>query len=91
MNELMNEGLHFAALGGAEKVGMNMYAYMVDGRIIVVDCGYDFLNDDFPGIELGFADASFLENNREYIDALFITHSHEDHFGAIAHVWPRLR
>lgn len=49
MNELMNEGLHFAALGGAEKVGMNMYAYMVDGRIIVVDCGYDFLNDDFPG------------------------------------------
>ena len=67
MNELMNEGLHFAALGGAEKVGMNMYAYMVDGRIIVVDCGYDFLNDDFPGIELGFADASFLENNREYM------------------------
>lgn len=91
MNELMNEGLHFAALGGAEKVGMNMYAYMIDGRIIVVDCGYDFLNDDFPGIELGFADASFLENNREYIDALFITHSHEDHFGAVAHVWPRLR
>ena len=91
MNELINEGLHFVALGGAEKVGMNMYAYMVDGRIIVVDCGYDFLNDDFPGIELGFADATFLENNQEYIDALFITHSHEDHFGAIAHIWPKLR
>lgn len=90
MNELINEGLHFAALGGAEKVGMNMYVYMVDGRMIVVDCGYDFLNDDFPGIELGFADATFLENNREYIDALFVTHSHEDHFGAIAHIWPKL-
>lgn len=91
MNELINEGLHFAALGGAEKVGMNMYVYMVDGRIIVVDCGYDFLNDDFPGIELGFADTTFLENNQQYIDALFITHSHEDHFGAVAHVWPKLR
>ena len=91
MNELINEGLHFAALGGAEKVGMNMYVYMVDGRMIVVDCGYDFLNDDFPGIELGFADATFLENNQQYIDALFITHSHEDHFGAIAHIWPKLR
>ncbi len=91
MNELIKEGLHFVALGGAEKVGMNMYAYMVDGRIIVVDCGYDFLNDDFPGIELGFADASFLESNQQYIDALFITHSHEDHFGAIAHIWPKLR
>ena len=91
MNELINEGLHFAALGGAEKVGMNMYVYMVDGRMIVVDCGYDFLNDDFPGIELGFADATFLENNQQYIDALFVTHSHEDHFGAIAHIWPKLR
>lgn len=91
MNEIMNEGLHFVALGGAEKVGMNMYAYIVNGRIIVVDCGYDFLNDDYPGIELGFADATFLENNQEYIDALFVTHSHEDHFGAIAHIWPRLK
>ena len=91
MNELIKEGLHFVALGGAEKVGMNMYVYMVDGRMIVVDCGYDFLNDDFPGIELGFADVTFLENNQQYIDALFITHSHEDHFGAIAHIWPKLR
>lgn len=40
---------------------MNMYAYIVDNRIIVVDAGYDFLNDDFPGMELGLADASFLE------------------------------
>ena len=84
-------GIHFVALGGAEKVGMNMYAYIVDTRIIVVDAGYDFLNDDFPGMELGLADASFLENYRENIEALFITHSHEDHFGAIAHIWPRLQ
>lgn len=84
-------GLYFVALGGAEKVGMNMYAYIADGRIIVVDCGYDFLNDDYPGMELGLADASFLETYQDRIEALFITHSHEDHFGAVAHIWPRLK
>lgn len=88
---LHQPGIYFVALGGAEEVGFNMYAYIVNGRIIVVDCGYGFLNDDFPGIELGLADASFLENYQDCIEGLFITHSHEDHFGAIAHVWPRLK
>ncbi len=91
MNCFNKEGLYFIALGGAEEVGFNMYAYAVDGKIIVVDCGYGFLNDDFPGIDLGFADASFLEEYQEDIEALFITHAHEDHFGAIAQVWPRLK
>ena len=45
---LQQEGFYFIALGGAEKVGMNMYAYISEGKIIVVDAGYDFLNDDFP-------------------------------------------
>ena len=85
------EGIYFLALGGAEEVGFNCYAYVVNGRIIVVDAGYGFLNDDFPGIELGLADAGFLETYQDKIDALFITHSHEDHFGAIAHIWPLLK
>ncbi len=85
------EGIYFVALGGAEEVGFNMYAYIVDGKIIVVDCGYGFLNDDYPGIELGLADASFLEAYQDCIEGLFITHAHEDHFGAIAHVWPLLK
>lgn len=91
MNCFNKEGLYFVALGGAEEVGFNMYAYAVKGKIIVVDCGYGFLNDDFPGIDLGFADASFLEAYQEDIEAIFITHAHEDHFGAIAHVWSKLR
>lgn len=88
---LMKEGFYFIPLGGAEKVGMNMYAYISDGKIIVVDAGYDFLNDDFPGMELGLADPAWLETYQGCIEALFITHSHEDHFGAIAHIWPKLR
>ena len=91
MNCFNKEGLYFVALGGAEEVGFNMYAYAVKGKIIVVDCGYGFLNDDFPGIDLGFADASFLEAYQEDIEAIFITHAHEDHFGAIAHVWNKLK
>ena len=88
---LQKEGFYFIALGGAEKVGMNMYAYISEGKIIVVDAGYDFLNDDFPGMELGLADPGWLENYKDCIEAMFITHSHEDHFGAIAHIWPKLR
>lgn len=85
------EGIYFVALGGAEEVGFNMYAYVVNGKIIVIDCGYGFLNDDFPGMELGLPDASFLENYQDRVEALFITHAHEDHFGAVAHIWPKLQ
>ena len=91
MSGFNREGIYFVALGGAEEVGFNMYAYIVNGRIIVVDCGYGFLNDDFPGMELGLPDASFLENYQDRIEALFVTHAHEDHFGAVAHIWPKLQ
>jgi len=84
------KGIYFVALGGAEEVGYNMFAYIVDGKIIVVDAGYGFLQDDFPGMEMGLADASFLETYRDDIEAMFITHGHEDHFGAIGHVLPML-
>ena len=52
--------------------------------------GYGFLNDDYPGMDLSFADPSFLENYADRVKGLFITHAHEDHFGAIAQVWPKL-
>ena len=83
------KGLYFIALGGAEEVGYNMFAYIVDGKIIVVDAGYGFLKDDFPGMEMGLADVSFLETYRDDIEAMFITHGHEDHYGAIGHIWDR--
>ena len=91
MSILDNDGLYFLPLGGSDCIGMNMYAYAVNGKIIVVDCGYAFLNDDYPGMDLSFADPSFLENYADRIEGLFITHAHEDHFGAIAQVWPKLR
>lgn len=91
MSILDKDGLYFLPLGGADKIGMNMYVYATQGKFIVVDCGYAFLNDDFPGMDLAFADPSFLENYADKIEGLFITHAHEDHFGAIAQVWPKLK
>ena len=90
MSLLDNDGLYFLPLGGSDCIGMNIYAYAVNGEIIVVDCGYAFLNDDYPGMDLSFADPSFLENYADRVKGLFITHAHEDHFGAIAQVWPKL-
>ena len=84
------KGIYFIALGGAEEVGYNMFAYVVDGKMIVVDAGYGFLRDDYPGMEMGLADASFIETYRDDIEAIFITHGHEDHYGAIGHIWDKI-
>ncbi len=91
MSFLDNDGLYFLPVGGADEIGMNMYVYACRGKMIVVDCGYTFLNDDYPGMDLAFAYSDLLENYADRIEGLFITHAHEDHFGAIAHIWPKLK
>ena len=85
------DGLYFIALGGADEIGMNMYVYAYNGKFIMVDAGYGFLNDNFPGMDVCFADANFFANYAEDFEGIFITHAHEDHFGAIAQVWPLLK
>lgn len=87
MKNLNESGLYLMPLGGAEEVGFNCYIYAIDGKFIVVDVGYGFLNDEFPGVDMGMADTSFIRENKENILAFFITHAHEDHFGAIADSW----
>lgn len=91
MNNLKKNGLYFVAMGGADEIGMNMYVYACNGKYIMVDAGYGFLNDNYPGVDLCFADAGFFANYAEDFEGIFITHAHEDHFGAIAHVWPLLK
>ncbi len=90
MSAFDKNGLYFVALGGADEIGMNMYVYANNGKFIMVDAGYGFLNDDYPGMDLCFADASFFANYAQDFEGIFITHAHEDHFGAIAHVLPIL-
>ena len=89
MTGFNKSGIYFLPLGGADEIGMNMYMYAVDGKIIIVDVGYGFLTD-YPGMDMAYASPEFLDDYKDDIVGLFITHGHEDHLGAIAHIWPHL-
>lgn len=91
MTDTFKKGLYFIPLGGADEIGMNMYAYSSNGKWIVVDAGYGFLNDDYPGMDMCYASPLFLEQFEGQIEGLFITHAHEDHMGAVAQIWPALK
>jgi ribonuclease J len=88
--------LIYLPLGGAGEIGMNCYVYghgPEDAeRLIVVDLGVTFPDmDTTPGVELILPDITWLEERRDRIEAIFITHGHEDHIGALGHLWPKLR
>ena len=91
MSFLDDDGLYFLPIGGADDIGMNMFLYACNGKFILVDCGYTFLNDDYPGMDLAFAYSDIIENYADRFEAVFITHAHEDHFGAVAHILPKLQ
>jgi len=87
--------LVFLPLGGVGEIGMNlaMYGYGPedDREWIVVDCGVTFPGPDLPGAELVLPDIRYLESERQNLRGIVITHAHEDHYGALADLWPRLR
>ncbi|MDZ4093764.1 MAG: ribonuclease J [Paracoccaceae bacterium] len=88
--------LIYLPLGGAGEIGMNCYVYGYGPedreRLIVVDLGVTFPEmDTTPGVDLIMADIAWLEARATRIEAIFITHAHEDHIGALAHLWPKLR
>lgn len=87
--------LVFLPLGGCGEIGMNLNAYGYgpahDRRWILIDVGVTFGGEDTPGIDLITPDPSFLEDQGDQIDAIFLTHAHEDHIGAIGLILPRLQ
>lgn len=83
-------------LGGAGEIGMNLSVYGFgeerDRKWLVVDLGVTFAGEEnLPGIDLIFPDIAFLEEERANIAGIVLTHAHEDHFGAVIDLWPRLR
>lgn len=91
----MAERLIYLPLGGAGEIGMNAYVYGYGHpgreRLILVDLGVTFGDmESAPGIDLIMPDLTWLEENRHRLEAIFITHGHEDHIGALGHLWPRL-
>ncbi|HEY2068721.1 MAG TPA: ribonuclease J [Rhizomicrobium sp.] len=90
------DALVLLPLGGAGEIGMNFNAYGFgppDARKwIVVDCGVLFGREtDTPGVDVIMPDIKFLTENREDVLAIVATHAHEDHIGAIGHLWPQLQ
>ncbi len=91
---MKEETLVFAALGGLGEIGMNMALYGFGTgkkrQWLMVDCGVSFAGPDLPGVDLVMPDIRFIEAEKKNLLGIVITHAHEDHFGALADLWPRL-
>ena len=86
--------LVYCSLGGAGEIGMNLnlFGYGKPGEYkwIIVDIGVTFSDDNIPGIEVILPNPEFIANQKENLLGIVLTHAHEDHVGAIAHLWPML-
>ncbi len=85
------EDLSFLPLGGTGEIGMNLNLYRCQGKWLAVDCGIGFGGAAHPEVDVMMPDPSYIEARRDKLLGLVITHAHEDHIGAVAWLWPRLR
>ncbi len=75
--------LLFLALGGSAEIGMNVNLYGCNGKWLMVDLGMTFSGDQYPGVDLVFADLEFIEDRAKDLIGIVLTHGHEDHIGAV--------
>ena len=91
----MKDELIFCPLGGSGEIGMNMnlYAYgpSDNKKWIIVDMGVTFADDSIPGIDLIYPDPGFIIDQKKDLLGIVLTHAHEDHIGAVSHIWPKLK
>ena len=91
----MKEELLFCPLGGSGEIGMNMnlfaYGKPDNQKWIMVDIGVTFADDSLPGIDLIYPDPGFIIDKKDDLLGIVLTHAHEDHIGAIAHIWPQIK
>ena len=83
--------LAFLPLGGTGEIGMNLNLYRCGGQWLAVDCGIGFGGSENPEVEIMMPDPGFIAERRDRLVGLVITHAHEDHLGAVAHLWRQLR
>ncbi len=82
--------LRFIPLGGVGEIGKNMYVYQVLDQILIVDCGLKFPDDDMFGVDVVVPDVRWLLERADAIQAIVITHGHEDHIGALSYILPQI-
>ena len=91
----MKDELLYCPLGGAGEIGMNMnlfgYGQEDDHKWIMVDVGVTFADDSIPGVDLIYPDPGYAEGKKDNFLGIILTHAHEDHIGAITHVWPKFK
>ena len=91
----MKEELFFCPLGGSGEIGMNMnlfgYGTPEDTKWLIVDMGVTFADESVPGIDLIYPDPGFIVDKKKDLLGIVLTHAHEDHIGAVAHIWPKLK
>ena len=85
----MDKELYFLPLGGSGEIGMNLNLYGVDGKWLMVDMGVSFT--EHLGLEVIMPDIAYIEEHKDKLIGLVATHAHEDHIGAIPHLWSKLR
>jgi ribonuclease J len=83
---LAPDGLRIVALGGLGEIGRNMTVFEHAGRLLIVDCGVLFPEPDQPGVDLILPDFSYIESRLDQVEAVVLTHAHEDHIGAVPYL-----
>jgi ribonuclease J len=79
-------GLRIIALGGLGEIGRNMAVFEYDGRLLIVDCGVLFPEPDQPGVDLILPDFEYIRDRLDDVEAMVLTHAHEDHIGAVPYL-----
>jgi len=85
----------FCPLGGSGEIGMNLNLYSYgkedNQKWIIVDMGVTFADDSIPGVDLIYPDPGFILDKKNSLLGLVLTHAHEDHIGAVVHIWPQIK
>ncbi len=86
-----DDELLFLPLGGTGEIGMNLNLYGHAGQWLMVDLGITFGDESTPGVDVIMPNPAFIEERRDELAGLILTHAHEDHLGAVAYLWDRLQ